>query len=64
MIDDDRIKVALREGEDAFWGAVATQFPEARTGDLAPDVAYDLTRAMERAIREWVSTNNPTEEIA
>jgi hypothetical protein len=56
-MDDNRINAALREGEDAFWEVVAARFPEAKTGDLAPDVAFALTRSMEQAIREWVSAN-------
>jgi hypothetical protein len=51
-MDDDRIKTALRKGEDAFWEAVAAQFPEAETGDLAPDMAHNLTDTMKMAIRE------------
>lgn len=56
-MDDDRIETALRKGEDAFWEAVAAQFPEAETGDLAPDMAHKLTDTMKMAIREWVRAN-------
>ena len=56
-MDEDRIKKALDKGEDAFWAAVAGQFPEATSGDLSPDMSLDLKRTMERAIREWVDAN-------
>lgn len=61
-MDEDRIKTALRNGEDAFWAAVSESFPEATSGDLAPDASHALTRAMERAIEAWVDANvNPAE---
>jgi hypothetical protein len=51
MVNEAWIKEALRAGDDAFWGAVAALFPEAETGDLAPDAGHALTLSMERAIR-------------
>jgi len=62
MMEDDRIKAALRRGEDAFWQAVAAQFPEAETGDLAPDMSHKLTATMEMAIRAWVDANLTVED--
>ena len=56
-MDEDRIEKAISKGEDAFWAAVTTQFPEATTGDLSPDMVFTLRRTMERAIREWVDAN-------
>jgi hypothetical protein len=56
-MDEDRIEKALDKGEDAFWAAIAAQFPEAVTGDLSPDMVLTLRRTMERAVREWVNAN-------
>jgi arginyl-tRNA synthetase len=56
-ITDERIAKAVRDGEDAFWAAVAEQFPEAESGDLAPDAAFALKRAMKMAVRAWVDAN-------
>lgn len=56
-MDEDRIEKALDKGEDAFWAAIAAQFPEAATGDLSPDMVLTLRRTMERAVREWVNAN-------
>lgn len=56
-VSEQRIEQVVRGGEDAFWAAVAEQFPEAESGDLAPDAAYALTRAMERAVRAWIDAN-------
>lgn len=54
---DERIKSATRKAEDAFWAAVAGEFPEATSGDLDPGAAVSLTQAMERAVRAWVDYN-------
>ena len=56
-VTDERIQTALRNGEDAFWAAVAKAFPEATSGDLDPGLAVGLTQTMERAIRAWVDYN-------
>jgi hypothetical protein len=57
VISDARIKSAVREGEDAFWAAVAKEFPEATSGDLDPGMVMSLTQTMERVIRAWVDYN-------
>ena len=51
MANQKRIKRAVSAGEEAFWAAVATQFPEAKKGNLPDDMATVLTLTMERAIR-------------
>ncbi len=56
-MDETRIKKALNKGEDAFWEAVAAQFPEATSGDLSPDAVFAIRRAMEQAIQAWVDAN-------
>jgi hypothetical protein len=63
MVDNQRIETALNKGEDAFWAAVADQFPEITTGDLSPDAAFALTRAMESAILAWVEANSAYEDV-
>ncbi len=57
MIDEERIKLVASKAEEAFWAAVATEFPEAKTGDLGPWTSLKLTNLMERAIREWIDEN-------
>ena len=56
-VSSEQIKTALDKGEDAFWAAVAAQFPEIRAGDLSPDMVLDLRRVMERAVRAWIDAN-------
>jgi hypothetical protein len=60
-ITDDRIAKAVRDSEDAFWSVIAEQFPEAESGDLAPDASLALTRAMEKAVRAWIDANVPSD---
>jgi hypothetical protein len=57
MISDSRIELAVRSAEDAFWEEVVKQFPEAKTGDLAPDISVQLTQIMGKAIRAWIDVN-------
>lgn len=59
-VSDARVRAALQRGEDAFWEAVAKEFPEATSGDLDPGMTVTLLQTMERAIRAWVEYNvNP-----
>lgn len=46
MLEDNRIETALNRGEDAFWAAVAAQYPEIKTGDLGPNAVVALRGAM------------------
>jgi hypothetical protein len=57
VVTDERIMSATRKAEEAFWEAVAKEFPEATSGDLDPGAAVNLTQAMERAVRTWVDYN-------
>jgi hypothetical protein len=56
-VSDARVKSALQSAEDAFWAAVAQEFPEATSGDLDPGMAVSLKQTMERAIRAWLDYN-------
>lgn len=64
MTGEDRIEAAIRKGDDAFWAAVAAQFPEATTGILAPDAAVALSQEMGRAVRAWVDSNVTVDSAA
>ena len=57
MISPKQLEIALSKGEDAFWQAVASSFPEVRTGDVSPHSAVGLQRAMKRAINDWLELN-------
>jgi hypothetical protein len=42
MGEKNRMETAIDVGSEAFWAAVATQFPEIQTGDFAPDAEFAL----------------------
>ena len=55
--DFNRLSNVLEAAEAAFWDTVAKSYPEAESGDLAPDAAINFAAAAEDAIVEWVATN-------
>lgn len=52
-----RVKDAIRAADEAFWSAIAEAFPEATTGDVAPEVQMAWDNAVEIAVRQWVGAN-------
>ena len=54
---DARMKKAVENAEFAVWSEVAALFPEIKTGDFPIDAAFELTEALEDAIKLWVKTN-------
>jgi len=58
MIDQERVMSALEKGSEAFWQAVATEFPEIKTASLDSDIAVELSHAMIKAIKSWVEGND------
>jgi hypothetical protein len=57
----ERVKVAIEDAEerihDALGAALVAAFPEATTGDESPDAVFSMSRAVERAVVEWVQYN-------
>ncbi len=56
-MDEKRIQHAISKGEEAFWAAVANEFPEATTGDLSPELVVEMNRILGRVVRAWVDAN-------
>ena len=52
-----KIEELTNKALDAFWDIIATQFPEAKTGDLSPLATMQLDSAAEKAVSEWVESN-------
>lgn len=52
-----RINRAAEEGEDAFWEAVAKNFPETKSGDLDPWECMMFSRKLEEIITMWLQAN-------
>lgn len=53
----DSWREVIRNAEDRFWEAIAEGTPEAKSGDLAPDVAMEFSDACDRAARAWYDEN-------
>ena len=49
-----RIARAVEDGDFDFWAEVVAVFPEARTGDLDPDVCHIFTITGEACIGDWL----------
>jgi hypothetical protein len=63
---ETRIAKAAQSGEDAFWTAVAAEFPEVKSGDLDPETSLRLSEKMKASIRIWLEINSsmqPDEKI-
>jgi hypothetical protein len=54
-----RIEEAFHEADLAFWEKVAKAFPEATSGDFAPDESFEWSEAAKLAIRRWTDNNVP-----
>lgn len=56
-IDAERLLRIVDEAEGAFWESVTRSVPEARTGDLGPDVAAHFTVECREAVKAWLMAN-------
>jgi len=54
----EKLNKAVHQGQLEFWGAVAKEFPEIKTGDFAPDAHDDFTTACGIAVVRWVGANS------
>ncbi len=52
----------VQAGQDCFWNTAAALIPEAKTGDLSPDMVFQLERVMREALAEWIENNVPSLE--
>ncbi len=55
---EQRISETLREASERFWGVVAKNFPEAKSGDFPPEMDLQLEMLMEKSIRAWLDFNS------
>lgn len=59
QIDEARLKKAVEAGMDAFWEAVAKQYPEATSGDLAAGMEVAFNHVCAEVAKSWVENNVP-----
>jgi len=55
--DDKRIKDAVHDASQAFWGEVARLFPEIKYGDMDPMEVYEMDDFFEKKIRSWLKND-------
>lgn len=60
-MENQNIQSVVQDAWDAFWSVVASRFPEAKTGDVAPDVAFELDQVAEMAVKHWIANNVPAD---
>jgi hypothetical protein len=53
------LRDATETAVQAFWTAIAKQYPTARSGDLSPDAMFAFELAAHRAAKAWVESNVP-----
>ena len=58
--DESRLSNALDTAEDLFWNSIASDYPEANSGDLSPACAIALADAQRAAVVEWLELNADT----
>jgi polyhydroxyalkanoate synthesis regulator phasin len=61
-LDKRKLEEVFGEAEMAFWDAVASSFPEIKSGDLSPSDSAKLEKAMKEAIQSWYVGNQPAGE--
>lgn len=54
-----RIAKAIECANDAFWNVIAAAFPEATSGDLAPDAELEMSQGQESIVKTWLQVNAP-----
>ena len=54
---EKRIEKAVDDAEDAFWEVIATNFPEAKTGDLDPFAHVNFVLQGEDVVKTWLAMN-------
>lgn len=54
-----KVELALNTACEAFWQAVAEEFPEVTSGDFPPDAQMQLEQSIRSAIELWLHYNAP-----
>lgn len=56
----DKIRAALEKAREAFWQSFAANFPEVKTGDMAPGDELAMEWGTNYAAVAWLTYNHPT----
>ncbi len=55
----ERLVEALEVAEDMFWNSIATAYPEIKTGDFSPDLAFEMSDKLSHFVTVWLKMNEP-----
>lgn len=55
--DDSNLEEITQLALDEFWSVVADAFPDAKSGDLSVERTFQLDKAAQEAVQEWVRNN-------
>ena len=55
----DRLQAVLEAADDAFWAVIGDRFPEAKTGDWSPDLAFTRDNHNKEDVLWWLRFNAP-----
>ena len=58
-----RLEIAIESAKEAFWAAIAGQFPEVVSGDMSAESAYKFDIAASRAAYDWLQANHQGNRI-
>ena len=53
------VNIVIENALLAFWASVAEEVPEAKTGDLSPDLDLAFRDSARRVIQSWIERNTP-----
>jgi hypothetical protein len=49
----------LEKASDGFFEVIVKNYPEAESGDFAPDISYEWNRVIYKAAKHWLWSNHP-----
>ena len=61
--DKPRLVEATEVAEDMFWNAIATAYPEVKSGDFPPDLAMEMSDKLTQFVTVWLKMNEPTPRL-
>lgn len=58
MMNNEKLNKVYEAASAAFWDVVARSFPEITSGDVAPEMEFEMEIHMKTWIEHWVDGNS------
>jgi len=55
--EEEYLNKVIESAGQAFWAQIAADYPQVKTGDFPPNEHVVWHKAMETAVRAWLSAN-------